>query len=927
MMWIPRRASCQVMLVCVLLFSHASSSLASNLDDNSAAEARKLLDLSAQQNLSNHSLARETAAQALNLYMKLGDAAGITTAHASIAQYQLALGNLVEAKKDYELVLQSWRRQNNTPGQVDALIYLGFIEQKKGEWLNAFSYLSQAQALLKDQTSLYDLARIAASFADFFMENGMLDGALMQYQRALDYFAQKGDTRGVNRMVMFIGYVHFLRGDNVAALSNLQQALNSFDRKVPTDLALCYEYLAQFHLAKKEYGVALQYLEPSLTIYENGKNLIETARVQALIAQVYEQQNLLVRARTRYLRSLETYRSVKDRVNEAALCFAIGRLELKNGNLDQAEHYLRESIENTEEIRSISIGRDVSTAISANVHKRYSVYIDCLLRKHKLQPTQGWDARAFEASELARARSLAEFLRDTQTNLLSGVDPLLVKEEKNLRQLIRAKVDRRISLLAREYEEKDLNELERSLVELREQHQNVEQKIRKLSPAYHQLSQPTTYSLADVQKQIVEDDDTALLEYILGEETSYAWVVTRNSARVVPLPNEASIEDAVRAVYELLSKRPDSQTDARLKEASADLARMILTPVAGELKGRRLIVVADGALNYIPFQLLPNPSGNQEPLIASYEVVNVPSASVLNQLRHENISRGPRDMLLAAFGDPVFPRKQPGDEPVGDLATATMRVQSWQGAMRNIELTGDAIDPSNVEPLLYAKLELDALKEIAGVQSFVATGLNASRETFEKTDLSKYAILHLATHGYLDPKRPEFSGFFLSMVDANQHKLNGFMTVQDVYNLRAPVDLVVLSACRTALGKDIRGEGLIGLTRGFMHAGASSVAASLWSVDDEATAELMKNFYDNMLHKRMTPAAALRAAQNTIRQNPLWQSPHYWAAFTLQGEYKQTIRIPPTPGASQTVQTIVGSGMMLALLAGIGWGYWRRRGH
>jgi CHAT domain-containing protein len=142
----------------------------------------------------------------------------------------------------------------------------------------------------------------------------------------------------------------------------------------------------------------------------------------------------------------------------------------------------------------------------------------------------------------------------------------------------------------------------------------------------------------------------------------------------------------------------------------------------------------------------------------------------------------------------------------------------------------------------------------------------------EKTDFSQYAILHFATHGLLDPKNPKQLGLYLSMVNEAGQDEDGFITMQDVYNLRVPVSLVVLSACRTGLGEDVRGEGLIGLTRGFMHAGASSVVASLWKVDDEATAELMKYFYTNMLKKRMRPAAALREAQNTLRQDPQWSS-------------------------------------------------------
>jgi hypothetical protein len=151
------------------------------------------------------------------------------------------------------------------------------------------------------------------------------------------------------------------------------------------------------------------------------------------------------------------------------------------------------------------------------------------------------------------------------------------------------------------------------------------------------------------------------------------------------------------------------------------------------------------------------------------------------------------------------------------------------------------------------------------------------------------------------------------MVDRGGKAQNGFVGLQDIYNLRAPVDLVVLSACRTGLGKDVRGEGLIGLTRGFMYAGASSVVASLWKVDDEATAELMKRFYTNMLRGGMTPAEALRAAQNSIRDEPQWSAPYFWAAFTLQGDYQYVIKGRPSAGESTRPLIVLGVVILILL--------------
>jgi CHAT domain-containing protein len=167
-----------------------------------------------------------------------------------------------------------------------------------------------------------------------------------------------------------------------------------------------------------------------------------------------------------------------------------------------------------------------------------------------------------------------------------------------------------------------------------------------------------------------------------------------------------------------------------------------------------------------------------------------------------------------------------------------------------------------------------------------AVDFKASRETVAATDLSKYQMIHFATHGLLNSKHPELSGIVLSLVGSGGQRQNGFLRLHEIYNLKMPADLVVLSACQTALGKQIRGEGLVGLTRGFMYAGAARVVASLWKVDDAATAELMKQFYQGMLVKGLRPPAALREAQARIQSQARWQSPYYWAGFVLQGEWR-----------------------------------------
>jgi CHAT domain-containing protein len=406
-------------------------------------------------------------------------------------------------------------------------------------------------------------------------------------------------------------------------------------------------------------------------------------------------------------------------------------------------------------------------------------------------------------------------------------------------------------------------------------------------------------------------------------EKSYAWAVTRNSIKVFELPGRAAIDDAVKKFSTLLELPPVAAGDNELNQVAQALSQIVLAPLATELNKPVIIVAADGGLNYVPFQALPHPVNN-EPLVSKFEVINTPSASILGDLRREAKQRQPPTRLLAAFGDPVFqPTQVAQDSSSRIFASGLSRGRS---GIRDIKPKRDSLDASMIPQLFYAAHELANLRELAGDNALVLSDVAATRESFLKTDLAEYAMLHLATHGIFNPEQPDHSGLWLSTTNRDGKPIEGFVRLADIYELRAPVQLVVLSACDTALGKYVQGEGLVGVTRGFMYAGASSVVASLWKVDDAATAELMKLFYANMLHQGMKPGEALRAAQNTIRQQPGWSSPYYWAAFTLQGEYSQVIKpIPPARSSVLVLGWKIGVGVVLVIVLSSLTIWYRRR--
>jgi CHAT domain-containing protein len=406
----------------------------------------------------------------------------------------------------------------------------------------------------------------------------------------------------------------------------------------------------------------------------------------------------------------------------------------------------------------------------------------------------------------------------------------------------------------------------------------------------------------------------------LGEDASYLFVVSKTSIIWRRLPKRAEIEAAARRVRELLTAPQPQPGDteakyqARVKEAgesylpqAAGLSRMLLGPVASQLGRKRLAIVADGALQYIPFAALPAPStGNDEgrnsgtepqPLFVEHEIVSLPSASTLAALRRETAGRKPAEKSLAVLADPVFTnddtrvRRNLGNAGAKEK---TRSADSDETDIVSLQMTRSGRETGVIAAEAGFGRLLSTRREAAAILALVperermqALDFEASRTTALRPELGEYGIVHFATHGMLNNIHPELSGIVLSLVDKEGHPQDGFLRLQDIYNLKLSAELVTLSACQTGLGKEIKGEGLIGLARGFMYAGAPRIVASLWKVDDRATSELMKRFYQGLLGpEALRPAAALRQAQLSIWKEKQWREPYYWAAFVLQGEWK-----------------------------------------
>jgi CHAT domain-containing protein len=633
---------------------------------------------------------------------------------------------------------------------------------------------------------------------------------------------------------------------------------------------------------------ALEYYSQSLPLSRAVGDRRGEAVTLNNIGIVYSEFGEKQKALEYYSQSLPLVRAVGNRNGEATILYRIATVKRDQNNLTEAFNDIESSIKIIENLRTKIASPELRSSYFATVQNRYEFYIDLLMQLHKTNPKSGYDTKALEASERSRARSLLELLQESNANIREGISPDLLQQEKSVQQQLDAIEKQRIEAISSPNpNQTKIAEIDKQRLALLEQYQQIQTEIRTASPRYAALTQPLPLTLPEIQKQIL-DDNTILLQYSLGEDRSYLWVVTSTGLTSYELPKQVDIEIAARAFRTAITRKYDKYIPQKVAEASANLGQLILQPAAAQLGNKRLLIVPDGILHYTPFPALTiSQTAGQNtnvPLIVEHEIITLPSASTLAILRQNYGDRKPPSQTLAILADPVF---SPDDERVkGKITQATTEKLEANnlGLNRSLRAANRGWPP---ERLPFTRQEAQTISSLfPSASSSQKIDFDANRTTATDGSLANYQIVHFATHGFANSKKPELSGIVMSMVDDKGNFVNGYLRLTDIFNLKLAANLVVLSACQSGMGQNIKGEGIVGLTRGFMYAGAQRVAVSLWNVEDEGTSVLMPKFYQKMVQQKLAPAAALRAAQIEMMQQEKWQSPYYWAAFTLQGEWK-----------------------------------------
>jgi CHAT domain-containing protein/tetratricopeptide (TPR) repeat protein len=822
-------------------------------------------------------------ATALQLYeAALGESIPTTlqsTILTGMANHRLRLGEADEALALFHTALDLERSAGDLDGEATTLWSLSVFYRDRGEWQKAIDLhrqmLSNFEKLRSKEGISYAFRELGATYHGW----GMNDRALDYLQRALKLTREVGDRVGEAIILSRMGSVYRDQKDLARAIEAYQQALRLYETAIHYDAGNVLVELGRAYMMAGKLDLALDRLEASFPINRKAGRKPVEAKALLVLADIHLTAGSTDQAVARYREALELYRSISNPAGEASTLYALAKAQAQIGRVSDARRDIERALNIIENLRSTVISRELRTSYFASVRKMYEFQIDLLMGLHRAEPAGGFDVAAFTASERARARSLLEVLTEARADIRQGIAPQLLQRERSLQELLGSKINRRMRLLSGKHSPQQIEAITREVERLTAEYETVQEEIRKTSPQYASLTQPQPATVSELQRLL--GSDTVLLEYSLGESRSFLWMVTGEKLVSYELPPAAKIETAAGALYKGLSGSRAGTWRATDQTAS-ELGATLLGPVASAIDGKRLVVVADGPLQYVPFAAL----GMPETALNRHEITYAPSATALVSLRSDFSARLGPPKTLAVFADPVFDE---GDERV----TATMaggsraRREAETPSGLAIALRDAEIDGGAIARLPFTRREANAiLPLVPETERKVALDFDASRALALSDELADYRIIHFATHALLDSRRPEFSGIVLSLVDRNGNDQDGFLAATEVFNLKLRADLVVLSGCRTALGQDVRGEGLVGLTRGFMYAGAPRVVASLWKVDDAATAELMKRFYEGMFGPRkLLPAAALREAQQSLANTPRWNAPYYWAAFVLHGEW------------------------------------------
>jgi CHAT domain-containing protein/Tfp pilus assembly protein PilF len=761
---------------------------------------------------------------------------------------------------------QSMEDRGDNNGTITTLNNMGAAYHSQGLYGQAIECYQRALRMAEELADQRVMAETLYHLGVVYAEQGSHGRATEYYQRALRIAQDLGDKRVMAQTLGKIGNLYRMRGLYGEAIDHYRRALRTAqDLRDQSEVALVLKDIGVVYLSAGWYDRAVEYLQKALQIGQE----IEAKATSAYALKGIGRAYLKLQKYPEAVEALQQALALGEEIRKSEIVW-LARYNLagvyeKTGQPALALKQYQLAIEEIEKARAGASSDEGKADFFQNQAYVYKKACALLLTLHEKDPARGYDQQAIAYAERARARAFVDLLAEGLVGLNKRVSPGVQEKERNvLARLSRA--NQKLQSQGRSPEREALME---EIRQLEIEHDQLKEEVQRQDPAYANLAYPQPYTLEQIRENVL-DEETALLEYLLDDEQSLVYLISRKELVIQRLPGRSRIKEKVTTFLDAVKlTQSESAATAALQTISQDLYRALIAPIAPNLRRyRNLIIAGDNLLYYLPFEALGSAGpGGFRYLIEDHVISYTPSATVLGELRRRPHRDKPEALL--ALGDPDFGKRE---------QTAQSLIPT--GAVRGLYDTQFTLDrlPNTGEEV----------QEIARYfpRKDIRVRRAASEEFIKQAALENYRVIHFATHGLLDERSPKASCIVLSLDE--QGREDGFLQVREIYNLKLDADLVVLSACNTGRGRLVNGEGVLGLNRAFFYAGARSVLGSLWSVNDRASADFMNQFYYH-LQQGQGKAEALRAAKLKFLKSATHAHPYYWAAFILQGEPKEKV--------------------------------------
>ncbi len=814
--------------------------------------------------------------KALGLFVTAGYPLGQADVLRRMGQINLRTGHIQKVAEIYEKALPIYRQVKEPVGQADVYKGIGDIGYYNRNFSRALEMYDKALPYYVHANEPIGQGNVNRAIGDIYFYAGNDLKAMEYYEKALTFYIKANSPLGQANTYRTMGetYLRLKKNDHATAMFNSAMALYKRTDE-PIGQGDIYKTFGEIYLQKGNKMAALNMFQEALKYLERAHSIVDQGHAYQGIGDVFMLAGDHVKSIENYDRALALYGQMEDKESEAFVLMKKASVFGQKADIRAAIKLFEEGLGKFEQVRTQAMFSDIKKSYMEKVYDYYEDAAVFMLNNKESE-------KAFYYIEAMKARVFLDQLAEARVDLEKGIDPATKKERDALEGELFVIGKKLAGESQKETPDKEVIE------KLKQEHSLAQEKldtlrrdIRYKNPLYASIQYPQPLTVKSLQEKVLRDGEL-LAEYFLTKQGVFCLIVSNTDFTIIGLP--VMQEDLVKKIGGLLRNIQGFPQGERFRgNLAEELYDILVKPLEPFLAGRTLIVVPQGILAYLPFEVLRTEhDGKKIFMTEKYRVKYIQSATVLGVLRSQYEQEGSNDNFIG-FGDPVYDYQgfKSGTEEGKDKDRGAPGITPGAAFTKSNYLRAGG----TLTRLTGSGEEIEGIKKIFEKKDMVARSflrIDAREENAKSQEIEQYSFIHFSTHGIVEP---QFQAIALSQIP--DEKEDGFLTLGEIMNSRFNARLVVLSACETGLGDMTRGEGVTGLTRAVMYAGSPAALVSLWNVSDEGARELMIIFYENLIDKKMSKEEALRAAKAKLisgGKEGTFSHPFFWSAFVMYGE-------------------------------------------